>query len=110
MRENKFNDFFLFIFIWRQKNQEESKTTFICSTLIVFLTLRFKGLCSAYRRHLGPLHALTTDAQRRIQTLRDRISATSVREEQKTSVLNTIMSDWSRWKPAGRRAEAQNNP
>ncbi|KAK2906492.1 hypothetical protein Q8A67_005477 [Cirrhinus molitorella] len=44
----------------------------------------------SYRRNLGPHHALTADAQRRIQTLRDRISAKSVREEQQTSVLNTV--------------------
>ncbi|KAF4097162.1 hypothetical protein G5714_021170 [Onychostoma macrolepis] len=56
----------------------------------------------SYRRHLGPHHALTADAQRRIQTLRDRISAKSVREEQKTSAPDTV-SDWS-------HAETQNNP
>ncbi|XP_059358896.1 uncharacterized protein LOC132097284 isoform X2 [Carassius carassius] len=46
----------------------------------------------SYRRSLGPHHALTADAQRRIQTLRDRRSARGVREEPETST-------WSRWTP-----------
>ncbi|XP_052445944.1 uncharacterized protein LOC127987609 [Carassius gibelio] len=64
-------------------------------TLLILLDVE-----KSYRRSLGPHHTLTTDAQRRIQTLRDRRSARGVRDETETST-------WSRWTPFRRDRRAQ---
>ncbi|RXN23304.1 hypothetical protein ROHU_006385 [Labeo rohita] len=76
---------------------------------VVGRSVHHKICCSAYRRGLGPHHNLTADAQRRIQTLTDRISARSVREEQSTSLMSTVRDWWSR-RTVGRRAETHNDP
>ncbi|XP_051549078.1 uncharacterized protein LOC127437945 isoform X1 [Myxocyprinus asiaticus] len=45
---------------------------------------------SAYRYNLGQSHDLTLDAQRRIQSLREKTAAKGVKQEQKMGVMDTL--------------------